>query len=194
MHCHGRTRIATDSAQIRVAHCTLIPATWVECLFKKAPCRRPASFKDSEQGPYKFLTQCLHLEKYINPNLDLLIDQGLLRTSLPGASEQVIYYKDKTEQYTAWDIKLVAESSKTRRRSRSRKNTGTGRVNSLAPKRARPRRTQREPTRTRASRAPLPQPAEGTTRRGPQEVRRAAREGRYEPRAHKPYGAAAHTR
>ena len=76
----------------------LIPATWVECLFKKAPCRRPASFKDSEQGPYKFLTQCLHLEKYINPNLDLLIDQGLLRTGLPGASEQVIYYQRRQDR------------------------------------------------------------------------------------------------
>ena len=62
----------------------LIPATWVECMFRKAPCRYE-SFKDSAQGPFKFLTRCLHLDKYINPNLDLLIDQGLLRTGLPGA-------------------------------------------------------------------------------------------------------------
>ena len=56
---------------------------WVECLFKLAPCRSP-TFKDSEQGPFKFLTRCLHLKKYINPNLDLLIDQNLLRAGLPG--------------------------------------------------------------------------------------------------------------
>ena len=76
-------------------------------MFWKAP-TRSASFKDSVQGPYKFLTRCLHLEKYINPNLDLLIDQGILRTGLPGASEQTRHYQDKTELYTACD-KMVAE-------------------------------------------------------------------------------------
>ena len=85
----------------------LIPATWVECMFRKAPCRYE-SFKDSAQGPFKFLTRCLHLDKYINPNLDLLIDQGLLRTGLPGAPEQTRHYHDKTELYTASD-KMVAE-------------------------------------------------------------------------------------
>ena len=45
----------------------------------------------------------------------------------------------------------------------------------------------------RRAKVPLPQPTVGSIRRRPQEVRRAAREGRYEPRAHMPYGAAAHT-
>ena len=85
----------------------LIPATWVECLFRRSPCRSQ-SFKDPAQGPFKFLTRCLHLDKYINPNLDLLIEQGLLRTSLPGAPEQTRYYQDKTELYTASD-KMVTE-------------------------------------------------------------------------------------
>ena len=85
----------------------LIPAMWVECLFRKAP-TRSTSFKDTAQGPFKFVTRCLHLEKYINPNLDLLIDQGILRTDLPGASEQTRYYQDKNELYTASD-KMVVE-------------------------------------------------------------------------------------
>ena len=72
-----------------------------------APCRT-ATFRDTAQNPFKFLTRCLHLKKYINPNLDLLIDQNLLRAVLPGAPEQVKYYKDKIELYTEAD-KMVAE-------------------------------------------------------------------------------------
>ena len=106
-HCHGRTRTATGSAEIRDAYCSRRLGSSAECLFKLAPCRT-ATFRDTAQNPFKFLTRCLHLKKYINPNLDLLIDQDLLRTGLPGASEQVKYYQDKTELYTAAD-KLVAE-------------------------------------------------------------------------------------
>ena len=40
----------------------LLAAAWVECLLKLAP-TRSATVKDSEQGPFKFLTRCLHLKK-----------------------------------------------------------------------------------------------------------------------------------
>ena len=86
----------------------LIPATWVECYFVQEITVPLSELQSPAQGPFKFLTRCLHLDKYINPNLDLLIEQGLLRTSLPGAPEQTRHFQDKTELFTASD-KMVAE-------------------------------------------------------------------------------------
>ena len=62
---------------------------------------RSAAFKDSAQDPFKFLTRCLDLKKYINPNLNLLPHRAepLERGDAP---EQIKYYKDKTEFYTIY--------------------------------------------------------------------------------------------
>ena len=54
----------------------IIDSVWIKNLFREATCRRPQDFKDIRQGPFKFLTRCLHLTNYVNEALALLVHNG----------------------------------------------------------------------------------------------------------------------
>ena len=84
----------------------IIASVWIENLFREANCPRPQDFKSIRQGPFKFLTRCLHLNNYVNKALALLIHNGLLRCS--DDPDEIHIFRDKTELYSKAD-KLVKE-------------------------------------------------------------------------------------
>jgi hypothetical protein len=53
-----------------IGTCVLVPCISIEMMFARAPVAKPEVLV-----AHKFMTKCLHLDKYLGPSLDALIQE-----------------------------------------------------------------------------------------------------------------------
>jgi hypothetical protein len=76
----------------------LVPCISIEMIFAHAPVPKPEALV-----AHKFMTKCLHLDKYLGPSLDALIKEGLIHDVDDEGNQQLHVFDDEHEFYSRCD-------------------------------------------------------------------------------------------